>query len=215
MTGFARISGVTAGYRWAWELKSVNAKGLDLRLRVPPGFDSLETEARGRLGKKLSRGTCYATLSMQREVTAPEVRINEALLRRLSEALAGMEVSPTLRPASLDGLLAVRGVVEVRDADGDVDLGPVQEEALGGLDQAIAALVAMRQSEGAALAQILATRLAKLAALRKAADECPGRQPEAIRAKLADSIAQLSAHANFDETRLYQEALLLAAKADV
>jgi uncharacterized protein (TIGR00255 family) len=215
MTGFARISGVTAGYRWAWELKSVNAKGLDLRLRVPPGFDSLETEARGRLGKKLSRGTCYATLSMQREVTAPEVRINEALLRRLSEALAGMEVSPTLRPASLDGLLAVRGVVEVRDADGDVDLGPVQEEALGGLDQAIAALVAMRQSEGAALAQILATRLAKLAALRKAADECPGRQPEAIRARLADSIAQLSTHANFDETRLYQEALLLAAKADV
>lgn len=215
MTGFARVPGVTAGYRWAWELKSVNAKGLDLRLRAPPGFDSLETEARGRLGKKLSRGTCYATLSMQREVTTPEVRINEALLRRLSEALAGMEVSPTLRPASLDGLLAVRGVVEVRDADGEVDLGPVQEEALGGLDQAIAALVAMRQSEGAALAQILATRLAKLAALRRAADDCPGRQPEAIRAKLSDSIAQLSAHANFDETRLYQEALLLAAKADV
>jgi uncharacterized protein (TIGR00255 family) len=215
MTGFARVPGVTAGYRWAWELKSVNAKGLDLRLRAPPGFDSLETEARGRLGEKLSRGTCYATLSMQREVTTPEVRINEALLRRLSEALAGMEVSPTLRPASLDGLLAVRGVVEVRDADGEVDLGPVQEEALGGLDQAIAALVAMRQSEGAALAQILATRLAKLAALRRAADDCPGRQPEAIRAKLSDSIAQLSAHANFDETRLYQEALLLAAKADV
>ncbi len=215
MTGFARVPGVTAGFRWAWELKSVNAKGLDLRLRLPPGFDAVEVEARARLGKALSRGTCYAALSMQREVIAPEVRINEALLRRLAEALAGTEISPRLRPASLDGLLAVRGVVEIRDADDELELAKVREEALAGLDQAIAALVAMRQSEGAALAQIVAARLAKIAALRQAAEECSGRQPEAIRAKLAELVALIAGNARLDEARLYQEALLLAAKADV
>jgi uncharacterized protein (TIGR00255 family) len=214
MTGFARVPGVTGGLRWAWELKSVNAKGLDLRLRVPPGFDLIEAEARGRLGKNLSRGTCYATLSVQREAVVPEVRINEELLRRLAAALA-MEISPNLRPASLDGLLSVRGVVEIRDTDDEMELVRAQEQALAGLDQAIAALVVMRRSEGAALAQIIAARLAKLAALRKAADECPGRKPEAVRAKLAESIALIAGNPNFDEARLYQEALMLAAKADV
>jgi uncharacterized protein (TIGR00255 family) len=215
MTGFARVPGVTAGFRWAWEIKSVNAKGLDLRLRLPPGFDPIEAEARARLGKKLSRGTCYATLAIQREVVTPEVRINEALLRRLAGVLAGIEISPTMRPASLDGLLSLRGVVEIRDADDEMELAQVQEEALAGLDQAIAALVTMRQSEGAALAQIVVGRLAKISALRQAADECPGRQAEATRAKLAESIALIAGNLKFDEARLYQEALLLAAKADV
>jgi len=215
MTGFARVPGVTGGFRWAWELKSVNAKGLDLRLRLPPGFDVIEAEARARLGKNLSRGTCYATLSVQREAVIPEVRINEELLRRLAAALADMDISSNLRPASLDGILSVRGVVEIRDADDEMELARAQEQALAGLDQAIAALVAMRRSEGAALAQIVAARLAKLAALRKAADECPARKPEAIRAKLAESVALIAGNPNFDEARLYQEALMLAAKADV
>ncbi len=215
MTGFARFPGVTAGFRWAWEIKSVNAKGLDLRLRLPPGFDAIETEARARLGRSLARGTCYATLTAQREVAVPETRINETLLQRLATALAGIETAPTLRPASLDGLLAVRGVVEVREADDAAELAQVQEEALAGLERAIAALVAMRQSEGAALAEIIAARLAKITALRNAADALPGRQPAAIRARLAESIALIAGNANFDEARLYQEALLLAAKADV
>jgi uncharacterized protein (TIGR00255 family) len=215
MTGFARVPGVAAGFRWVWEIKSVNAKGLDLRLRLPPGFDAIEAEARTRLGKSLSRGTCYAALTMQREVTAPEVHINEPLLRRLADALAGMKVSPTLRAASLDGLLSVRGVVEIRDADDAAELAQAQQDALAGLDQAIAALIEMRQGEGAALAEIIAARLAKIAALRASADESPARQPEAIRARLAEQVALIAGNPNFDEARLYQEALLLAAKADV
>jgi uncharacterized protein (TIGR00255 family) len=215
MTGFARAPGVTGGFRWAWELKSVNAKGLDLRLRLPPGFDAIEAEVRARLGKNLSRGTCYAALSVQREAVIPEVRINEELLRRLAAALANMDSSPNLRPASLDGLLSVRGVVEIHDADDAMELALVQEQALAALDQAIAALVAMRRSEGAALGEIVAARLAKLAALRKAADECPARKPEAIRTRLAESIALIAGNPNLDEGRLHQEALLLAAKADV
>ncbi|MGB7368423.1 MAG: DUF1732 domain-containing protein, partial [Methylovirgula sp.] len=102
-----------------------------------------------------------------------------------------------------------------READDAAELAQVQEEALAGLDLAIAALVAMRQSEGTALAEIIAARLAKITALRNAADALPGRQPAAIRARLAESIALIAGNANFDEARLYQEALLLAAKADV
>lgn len=216
MTGFARAPGATAGFRWAWELKSVNAKGLDLRLRLPPGFDPIEAEARARLGASLNRGTCYATLSVQREDVTPEVRVNEELLRRLVTAIAGIETSAALRPASLDGLLSVRGVVDIRDAgDDEKELARVHQEMLAGLDGALEALVAMRQREGGALAQILAARLAKIAALRQAAEVCPGRTPEAIRARLAETLALLAGHANFDQARLYQEALLLAARADV
>ena len=216
MTGFARVSSATANYRWAWELKSVNAKGLDLRLRLPPGFDAIEIEARAVLAEKLARGTCYATLSAQREAGMPEVRLNETLLRRLVEAVSHIPHDGALRPASIDGLLAIRGVVEIRDAgDDERDLLDVQKAALTGLAEALAALVAMRRGEGAALAQILGQRLKRLAALRQAADDCPARKPDAVRAKLAESIAQLEGQGKFDETRLYQEALLLAAKADV
>jgi uncharacterized protein (TIGR00255 family) len=216
MTGFARNSGTTPLYRWAWELKSVNAKGLDLRLRLPPGFDSVEVEIRSRLGKALGRGTCYATLAAQREVNAPEVRINQDLLHLLSAALADLPISDKLRPASLDGLLAVRGVVDIREAgESEEDLAAFRAAALEGLDYAISALLEMRVREGDALRQILLARLDRLAALRLSADTCPARTPEAIRAKLAATLAMLAPHANLDQNRLYQEALLLAAKADI
>ena len=216
MTGFARVAGASAGFRWAWELKTVNAKGLDLRLRVAPGFDPIEAEARARLGQVLTRGTCYATLSVQREVVVPEVRINHDLLNLLANALASVVLSGGLRPASLDGLLGVRGVVEIRDrTEDEAELARAQEAVLTSLDEALAALVAMRRSEGQTLGQILSTRLDRLAALRGAADECPARTPEAIQAKLAETLALLAGHRNFDQNRLYQEALLLAAKADI
>lgn len=216
MTGFARVSGATANFRWAWEVKSVNAKGLDLRLRVPAGFDAIEAEARATLGKKLTRGTCYATLSAQREAVTPEVYLNEGLLRRLAEAISHVGTNDTLRPASIDGLLGVRGVVEIRDAgDEESDLLAVQRAALEGLDKAVAVLATTREQEGGALALILTQRLARLTVLRQAAEDCPARKPEAIRARLAESVALLVGQGKFDETRLYQEALLLAAKADV
>jgi uncharacterized protein (TIGR00255 family) len=216
MTGFARVSGAAANFRWAWEVKSVNAKGLDLRLRLPPGFDAIEAEARAALGKRLTRGTCYATLSAQRDAATPEVYLNEGLLRRLVAALSQVGLNEALRPASIDGLLGVRGVIEIRDTgDEEADLRAAQTAVLDGLGAAVAALAAMREREGAALAQILAQRLARLAVLRQAAEACPARKPEAVRAKLAVSVAALAGLGTFDETRLYQEALLLAAKADV
>ncbi|HYP56694.1 MAG TPA: YicC/YloC family endoribonuclease [Beijerinckia sp.] len=216
MTGFARVAGHLGPYRWAWELKSVNAKGLDLRLRLPPGFDSIEVEARARLGRRLTRGTCYATLTAQRETATPEVRVNRDLLQKLVAALGEIPLSGNLQGASLDGLLAVRGVVEISESGEDEsEKAKMQAATLASLDAALDALVAMRLAEGEALARVFVTRLDRIAALTHAAETCPARKPEAIRDRLAQTIAALAGNSNFDQNRLHQEALLLAAKADV
>ena len=218
MTGFARSTGADAPYRWAWEVKTVNAKGLDLRLRLPSGFDAIEAPARARLGAALSRGTCYATLTIVRDAAPPAVRINRDVLAALIAALQTLPLDPhKVRPASLDGLLGVRGVVEVVEAGEDeAALAAAQAGALRGLDAAVAALVAMRQTEGAALKSVLNERVGEIARLTQAADAAPARGADAIRARLQQTIALLTGgNSPLDPQRLYQEAILLAAKADI
>jgi uncharacterized protein (TIGR00255 family) len=216
MTGFARAAGDAGPWRVAWELKSVNAKGLDTRLRLPPPFDAIEPDARVRVSRKLNRGTIHATLVAQRDAAIPEVRINQELLRRLITACTEIPLPERITPASLDGLLALRGVVEIMDvAEDEAANLHVRAAALDLLDTALDSLVAMRQREGGALALVLSTRLEKIAALTQAADACPACKPEAIQARLAQSLAFLAGNANFDQNRLYQEALMLAAKADI
>jgi uncharacterized protein (TIGR00255 family) len=216
MTGFARAATSAGPWRLSWELKSVNAKGLDARLRLPPPFDAIEPDARARLARKLIRGTIHATLAAQRDTAMPEARINQDLLRELIAACAGIPLPERIAPATLDGLLALRGVVEIIDAaDDEATILPARASALDLLDAALDSLVAMRQSEGGALALVLTARLEKIAALTQAADICPARKPEAIQARLAQSLAVLAGNTNFDQNRLHQEALMLAAKADI
>jgi uncharacterized protein (TIGR00255 family) len=217
MTGFARASGARDPYRWVFELKSVNAKGLDLRLRTPLGFDRIEGEARAKLARALARGTCFATLTVQREGGAPQARVNMPALAAIVSAVKEAAEGTGLAPPTLDGILAIRGVVDVVEAgDDEPTLAAACAGALDTLDEAIGALVAARRAEGAALAAILNERLAAIAALTKAADESPARRPEAIAKRLAQSVAALlDAGRGFDENRLYQEAVLLAAKADI
>jgi uncharacterized protein (TIGR00255 family) len=216
MTGFARAAGGAGAWRLAWELKSVNAKGLDARLRLPPPFDAIEPDARARLSRKLNRGTIHAMLAAQRDTATPEVRINQDLLRELIAACANIPLPERIAPATLDGLLAVRGVVEIVDAaEDETAILHVRAAALDLLDTALDSLVAMRQNEGGALALVLSARLEKIAALTQAADACPARRPEAIRARLAQSLAVLAGNTNFDQNRLHQEAVMLAAKADI
>ncbi len=216
MTGFARCSGASRLGSFAWEIKAVNARGLDIRVRVAPQLDAIEPEARARIAHRLTRGTVNATLTLQREAGSPEVRVNQDLLQKLAAAIAGIDLHGSIAPATLDGLLAVRGVVEVRDAEEtEEERRDAGASMLASLDEALDRLVAMRVQEGTALCVILVGRLARIEALVEAADRCPGRRPEAIRARLAQSIAILADTAKFDENRLCQEALLLAAKADV
>ncbi len=216
MTGFARAAGSAGPWRFAWELRSVNAKGLDVRLRLTPPFDAIEPDARARLVQKLTRGTIHATLAAQRDAAMPEVRINQDVLRKLIAAIAEIPLPEMIAPASLDGLVGLRGVVEIMDAAEDEGaILYVRASALNLLDEALDSLVAMRQSEGGALALALSARLEKMAALTQEADICPARKPEAIQARLAQSLAFLAGNANFDQNRLHQEALMLAAKADI
>jgi uncharacterized protein (TIGR00255 family) len=216
MTGFARAAGSAGPWRFAWELRSVNAKGLDVRLRLTPPFDAIEPDARARLVQKLTRGTIHATLAAQRDAAMPEVRINQDVLRKLIAAIAEIPLPEMIAPASLDGLVGLRGVVEIMDAAEDEGaILHVRASALNLLDEALDSLVAMRQSEGGALALALSARLEKMAALTQEADICPARKPEAIQARLAQSLAFLAGNANFDQNRLHQEALMLAAKADI
>jgi uncharacterized protein (TIGR00255 family) len=216
MTGFARLSGVSGLGPFAWETKAVNARGLDVRLRLAPQFDAIEPEARARIARRLTRGTINATLTLQRAAGSPEVRVNRDLLGKLAAVVAGIDLHGAIAPATLDGLLAVRGVVEVRDAEEtEAERREAGAVVLAGLDAALDRLVAARIQEGAALGTILAAKLARMFALVSAADACPARRPEAIRARLAQSLAMLAGQVNFDQNRLYQEALLLAAKADV
>lgn len=217
MTGFSRSQRSHGAWRLSWEIKSVNAKGLDLRLRTPSGFDALEQEARNRISKKLTRGACYATLTAQRESAAPEIRVNEAALASLRAAIAKLPTGGAIQPASLDGLLAIKGIVEiVESADSEETMALVHAAALDALDEAVHSIVAMRAVEGKALHDVLSQRLDVIAALTDAADLCPGRKPDAVRARLELAVAALAqASAGLDPVRLHQEAILIAAKADV
>ncbi len=218
MTGFARAEGGHEGASWAWELKSVNSKSLDLRLRLPPGFDHLEAALRTSLGQRIKRGAVSATLTLTRAPGAGgSLRINRPALDQilaLARELAGQIAAA---PPSIDGLLALRGVLEAADDEAT----PASREALGALfladwERALASLVAMREAEGARLAGVLRERLAEMTALAAAAEASAAAQPEAIRARLRTLVAVLlDASPALPEDRLAQEAALLVARADI
>ena len=216
MTGFARAAGASGQWRWAFELKSVNAKGLDLRLRMPPPFDRVEPEARARLAKALARGTCFATLTVQRAAVAA-AHIDEAALRSIAAAARAAADNAGLAPPTMDGLLSLRGVVDIAETEDDeAAVAAACVGALASLDEALAALTEARRIEGAALAAVLEDRLDAIETLTQAADTNPARRPEAVRMRLAESVAALmDSSRGLDENRLHQEALILAAKADV
>jgi uncharacterized protein (TIGR00255 family) len=216
MTGFAREAGVTGPFQWAWELKSVNGRGLDLRLRLPPGFDAIGEEARAEVQRGLSRGQCQLSLTVTRAASAPRVRLNEDVLRGLLEALGRVRLPETVAPASVDGLLAVRGVVEVEEAAGDELSAELMADLRAAIGRAVAALREARAGEGAALATIIDGQLAAMELLAAAADESPARQPAAVQARLEAQVAALTgASPALDPERLHQEAVLLATKADI
>jgi len=217
MTGFARGHGVAGAYAWSWEIKSVNAKGFDLRFRLPPGWDAVEVPARARAGEKLARGTVYANLTVERKGVAPTVKVNEPVLNAVLATINQLSGKVEAAPATLDGILALKGVIEVTEQDESQEEHRAAEAAiLAGFDQTLAALVAMRREEGATLGRLLSARLDEIGALAQRAEAAPGRKPEAIKARLAAQVATLlSASERFDSDRLYQEAIMLATKADI
>jgi uncharacterized protein (TIGR00255 family) len=217
MTGFARADGVSGNYVWHWEIKSVNAKGLELRLRVPPGWDGIEPSLRARASEALGRGTIHANLTVQRAGVAPVVRVNEPVLEAVLSTVENVARRTNATPPTVDGILSLKGVIEVIDEDESEDERRAGEAAaIGGFGEALKSLSEMRRREGEALGAVLRSRLDEIGSLTARAEAAPGRKPEAVKARLAEQVAALlETSTRFDPDRLHQEAVLIASKADI
>jgi uncharacterized protein (TIGR00255 family) len=198
-------------------LKSVNAKGFDLRLRLPPGWDELEAIAKKRAAELLSRGTVYANLSVKRADAVSTIRINEDVLASIVKVAGTLASKIDAVAPSIDGLLSIKGVIEVVEPESNEEEDKTAKAAAAvAFEQALTSLVEMRKREGTALGQILMQRMDEIEKLAAKAEAAPGRKPEAIKARLAEQIATLlEASERFDPDRLTQEALLIATKADI
>src|SRR5438477_9745475 len=217
MTGFARSHGASGPYTFEWELKSVNAKGFDLRMRLPPGWDDLEALAKKRAGEVLSRGTVYANLNVKRTNSASSVRVNEDVLASVVKVASLVAGKIDAVAPSVDGLLAIKGVIEIVEPESDeAEDEAAKAAAAAAFEQALGHLVEMRRREGLTLGQILIQRMDDIERLAEKAEAAPGRKPDAIRARLAEQIAALlDTSDRFDPDRLNQEAIMIAAKADI
>ncbi|CDZ37424.1 Protein YicC [Neorhizobium galegae bv. officinalis] len=217
MTGFARSEGTSGRNRYAWELRSVNGKGLDIRLRLPPGLERLEPDVRRVISEKFSRGNLQATLTLTVAETKVEAVLNRDALAAVMALRAelGDLVDPS--PLKLDTLMGIRGLVDIREAEEDEETVAARDTAiLGSLDEAIGHLQRMREGEGTALAAVLKGQVARIAELAQVVEIDPSRTPEEIARKLSFQLAALLQEApTLDRDRLHAEAALLATKADL
>jgi uncharacterized protein (TIGR00255 family) len=218
MTGFARAEGGDAGLHWAWEVKSVNGRSLDIRCRLPAGFEALEPAARAAMAERFKRGNLSVLLTLSRGEQPARVRVNREVLDQLLAVMAELEGKLQAAPPRLEGLLAVRGVVDVVEEE---ELDDERREArfarmAATLATALDALQTMRREEGGRLAALVQEHLETIERLRQHAAALAAAQPAALKARLKAQVeALLEAAPGFPEDRLAQEAALLVARADV
>ncbi len=218
MTGFARAAGESSGTAIAWEVKSVNGKSVEVRLRLPQGFERLEPVVRQTIQKRFSRGNFQATLTIGRAMgTQAQPVVNEAFLKDVAGLAKRLQEQFGVAPATADGLLSLRGVLDIPEttetederAALDAAIMATLEEALGGLEKA-------RQGEGEALRSLLSGHIDAIESLTLRAVADPSREPAAIRERIAEQVRLLmDASANLDAGRLHMEAAFLATKADI
>lgn len=216
MTGYARAAGAVPGASFLCEVKSVNGRGLDIRLRLAPGLDALESDIRQLIGKMVSRGSLTFNLTVERDGAGGDLLINRQALATVLAAIEELSGRVPAAPPSLDGILGLKGVLEQRDRP----LSPDAEEALAsaildGASQALVDLVLARRQEGSQIAAVLLDRLDEIEALVQRAEAHPARGRDVILARLRQQVADIAADIAMPEERLAQEALLLATKADI
>lgn len=217
MTGFARADGHAGRYSWAWEARSVNGKGLELRIRLPQGLEALDAGVRERLQKRFTRGNIQASLQLARDDSDLNLKINETVLQTVLKSLEDLSSRIEAAPPTLDGILNLKGILEVSEAeDSEDELTARNEAILTSLDQCLDDLATRRRQEGEFLENLLTQTMAEFADLvaksRTAADGQSAQVADRLRAQLKDLLADTSI---VSEDRLAQEIALLAAKADV
>lgn len=217
MTGFARSDGALDGTAWHWELRSVNGRGLDIRLRLPPGFEALEPKVRDRIAKVMARGSVNAALSVQRSARMGDVRLNQVALDRVLAIASRLSAETGAEKPRIETLLGLKGVLDIVDEANDEETQTAEQAAmLEGLETALAGLAAARREEGARLKEVVGRQIDEIARLYGIVEAAPSRSVEAIRTRLAEQVARLmETGQTLDPARLHQEAVLLATRADV
>ena len=217
MTGFSRASGASDGLFWQWEIKSVNGKALDVRCRLPTGFEALEPPLRGILNQAFKRGNLQVSLSVSGALTAETVRLNSAVLDQLVAAGELLRNRIGGEPLRADVLLSLRGVLDVTPKpEDDAEIEARNSAMLASLGEAVTSLAAARAEEGARLEAVVASQIRRIRELAAAARATPSRSVEATRSRLKDQVARLmDTGTSFDPDRLHQEAVLLATRADI
>jgi uncharacterized protein (TIGR00255 family) len=217
MTGFASRDGAAGPAAWHWELRSVNGRGLDVRLRLPPGLEGLEPRIRAAISQRLARGSIAVNLSARRSDGGTAIRLNEAALSQVLVALERLKARVDVAAPQAEALLGIKGVLELIEPEESSEEASARGQAmLADLEQALTDLVAVRTAEGERLEQIVLDQLAWIEQLTQRIAGLPARSVEAVRARLKEQVGRLlEGNGNFDETRLYQEAAILAARADV
>ena len=217
MTGFARSEGHADALGWVWEIKSVNSKSLDLRCRLPAGYDALEPKLRLALADRLKRGAVSVALTVTKTAAAAPVRVNRAALAEIMALAKELARETGAAPPRIDGLLALKGVLESGDEALDDPANDRRRTAMQrDFEAALGALAAMRLAEGGRLVPTLEARLAEITKLAAAAERTSAAQPAAAKARLKEQIAALlDAVPAIPEERLAQEAALIVARGDI
>jgi len=217
MTGFARTSFDVEGTKFSWELKSVNARGLEIRLRLPPGLDHLETEVRALVRSELQRGSCFFVLQKEADAARPQLALNEDALALVIAAARRLAAVEGIAMPTADGLLAIPGVLHDGGAAPEGEAEERRDAAIvEAFGEAMSALAAARREEGARLATVLDAQLTAIARMVDEADNISAEAPEVLKARIRDQVALLIEETNgLNPERLHQEALLAATRSDV
>jgi uncharacterized protein (TIGR00255 family) len=217
MTGFARAEGTTGDFHWTWELKSVNGRNLDIRCRLPAGYEQIDSFVRSRAAEALKRGNLSINLTVNDTASQGKLAVNREALDQILAAANELAAKTKAEPPRLDGLLGLKGVLEIELPEIDEAETARRSEALQqGFAKAVAGLEDMRRVEGKRLSDLILAHLDEIERLRLAAAATAGAQPLAIRQKLEKQIAELlQGLTPLPEERLAQEAAMLAGKADV
>ncbi|MEO1251043.1 MAG: YicC/YloC family endoribonuclease [Pseudomonadota bacterium] len=216
MTGFARVNADHEDWRWTWEMRSVNARGMELRFRLPPGYDEIEPELRKAVQSRLARGSVGANLQLAGAAGAARLQINEGALADAIAAVGAVSSKLRCDPPRAEGILGLRGVLEtLEDPPGEEAREALLASLKKSFDEALEALIKSRRTEGAAMAGVITEHVNAVETLTSEAAGHATAKPEAIRDRIAAQLAELLEGASVPEDRLAQEAAMLAIKADV
>lgn len=217
MTGFGRADGTFGAISWTWEARSVNGRGLDVRLRVPPGSDALEPRVREAVARRFARGSIAINLQIQREAGASEIRLNQAALEQVLKAAEHIQALTGYKRPRVEGLLALKGVLEtVEPIEDEASLKARHGAMIASLETALSELAQARAGEGERLSAVLTDQLVGIEHLVAEVDASPSRTPAAIATRIGEQVHRLlDTGAQLDPDRLHQEAVLIATRADV